>query len=271
MLEELIGEGKYGRCFAARTRSNSGAAGAASRVKNIVVVKQIHKASASRPKTVAGLQKEIEHKRRARLEEDAKLKKEMQEIEIKKQFLAAGAAQVEEKKFRELESGAERKLSQRVTQERLEHEAYVISMQREDAQRKRVLKQKETAKKEFREDYRTRYLQGVATMADALAVGHVEKRDRVAQTRDFESSVRDKAIVADPNRHLVNVKSMTSSRKFRDQRLAHESAAATGRKTATVREDVMARALPHADLGRSHRGLPYLTGAAGDNSSRPGT
>lgn len=218
------------------------------------------------------LQREIEHKRRARLEEDAKLKKEMQEIEIKKQFLAAGAAQVEEKKFRELESGAERKLSQRVTQERLEHEAYVVSMQREDAQRKRVLKHKENTKKEFREDYRTRYLQGVATMADALAAGHVEKRDRVAQTRDFESSVRDKSIAADPNRHMVNVKSLTSSRKYREQRLAHESASATaaGRKASTVREDVMSKAMPHADLGRSYRGLPYLTGTGGD-ASRPGT
>jgi hypothetical protein len=67
------------------------------------------------------MQKEMEHKRRARLEEDAKLKKEMQEIEIKKQFLAAGAAQVEEKKFRELESGAERKLAERVTRERQAH------------------------------------------------------------------------------------------------------------------------------------------------------
>ena len=46
----------------------------------------------------------------------------------------------------------------------------MLSMQREDAQRHRVLKQKETAKKEFRDEYRTRYLEGVASMADAL--GH---------------------------------------------------------------------------------------------------
>ncbi len=46
----------------------------------------------------------------------------MQEVEIKKQFLAAGAAQVEEKKFRELELGAERKLAERVARERHEHE-----------------------------------------------------------------------------------------------------------------------------------------------------
>ena len=43
-------------------------------------------------------------------------------------------------------------------------------MQREDAQRHRVLKQKETAKKEFRDEYRTRYLEGVASMADALGL-----------------------------------------------------------------------------------------------------
>jgi len=195
------------------------------------------------------LQKEIEHRRRARLDEDAKLKKEMQEIEIKKQFLAAGAAQVEEKKFRSLEDGAERKLAERVSRERQEHEAYVLSMQREENQRTRVLKQKQQAKKDFR-----------------------EKRELVAATRDFESTIRDKAITADPNKHLVNVKSMSSSRRYRDKRLAHESAAATGRKTVTVREEVAAKAGSHAEMGRTFRGLPYLTGAVGEApSSRPGT
>jgi len=218
------------------------------------------------------LQKEIEHRRRARLDEDAKLKKEMQEIEIKKQFLAAGAAQVEEKKFRSLEDGAERKLAERVSRERQEHEAYVLSMQREENQRTRVLKQKQQAKKDFREDYRTRYLEGVASMADALGTAHAEKRELVAATRDFESTIRDKAITADPNKHLVNVKSMSSSRRYRDKRLAHESAAATGRKTVTVREEVAAKAGSHAEMGRTFRGLPYLTGAVGEApSSRPGT
>jgi len=169
------------------------------------------------------LQKEIEHKRRARLEEDAKLKKEMQEIEIKKQFLAAGASQVEENKFRELEGGAERKLAERVSRERHEHEAYVLSMQREASQRTRVLKHKDQSKKDFREDYKSRYTEGVASMADALATAHAEKRDLVSNTRDFESSIRDRSIVADPNKHIVNVKSVTSSRKYRDSRLAHES------------------------------------------------
>lgn len=169
------------------------------------------------------LQKEIEHKRRARLEEDAKLKKEMQEIEIKKQFLAAGASQVEENKFRELEGGAERKLAERVSRERHEHEAYVLSMQREASQRTRVLKHKDQSQKDFREDYKSRYAEGVASMADALATAHAEKRDLVSNTRDFESSIRDRSIVADPNKHIANVKSVTSSRKYRDSRLAHES------------------------------------------------
>ncbi len=51
-----------------------------------------------------------------------------------------------------------------------EHEAYVLSMQREAAERHRVLKQKETAKKEFRDEYKSRYLEGVASMADALGL-----------------------------------------------------------------------------------------------------
>ena len=85
-------------------------------------------------------------------------------------------------------------------------------------------------------DYRTRYLEGVAQMADALATAHAEKREVVSRTRDFESTLRDTQIVQDPNRHLVNVKSVTTARKYRDVRLAHESVAATGRKTVTVRD-----------------------------------
>ena len=96
------------------------------------------------------LQKEIEARRHARLAEDAKLRKEMEEIEIKKQFLAAGAAQVEEKKFRQLELGARRKLDDRLRRERLEHEACVRSMQREKKQRTKVVAEKQQAKTEFR-------------------------------------------------------------------------------------------------------------------------
>ena len=96
------------------------------------------------------LQKEIEARRHARLAEDAKLRKEMEEIEMKKQFLAAGAAQVEEKKFRQLEMGAERKLDDRLRRERLEHEAYLQSMQREKKQRTKVVAERQQAKTEFR-------------------------------------------------------------------------------------------------------------------------
>jgi len=41
---------------------------------------------------------------------------------------------------------------------------------------------------------------------DALATAHADKRMTVSKTRDFESSVRDKTITADPNKHLVNTK-----------------------------------------------------------------
>ena len=109
-----------------------------------------------------------------------------------------------------------------------------------------------------------------------IGTAHAEQRELVAATRDFESSIRDKAIVADPNKHIVNVKSMSSSRQYREKRLAPESAAATGRKTVTVREEVAARAGSHAEMGRTFRGLPYLTGAVGESvssrqGSRPGT
>ena len=111
---------------------------------------------------------------------------------------------------------------------------------------------------------------GVAEMADALGTAHAEKREVIARTRDFESSVRDRQITADPNRHLVNVKSVTASRKYREERLAAgagadrgaggKGASRAGAKALTVREQVAARALVHAELGRT-RGLPYVTGA----------
>eukprot|EP00960_Hanusia_phi_P070666 767360-Hanusia_phi.AAC.2 len=140
------------------------------------------------------LQEEIEMKRKARIEEDEMLRKEMEMIEIKKQFLAAGAAQMEEKKFRDLEAGAERKLRDRQARERLEHQAYLASMQEEEKNRKKVLKLREKTRKELVREYDERVREGVAAMVDALATTHAEKRRVVEQTRDFESTLKDKQV-----------------------------------------------------------------------------
>lgn len=108
------------------------------------------------------LQVEIEERRRKRLEEEAVLQKEMERIKVKEQFLAAGAALVEAKKFVELERGAERKLRERQAREREEHAAFVVAMANENKNRTRVLKRRAEVKKEFLKDYDIRQREGVA-------------------------------------------------------------------------------------------------------------
>ena len=194
-----------------------------------------------REEAQAKLQIEIEKKRRQRLEEEELLQREMERIKIKEQFLAAGAAQVEEKKYKELESGAERKLRERQERERLEHEAFVLAMTNEDKNRTRVLKQRAEEKKVFMREYDTRHREGIASMVDALATAHAEKRITVAKTRDFESSLRDRAIIADPNRHLVNTKSVMDARRYREARLGGSMGSAASRGGLTVKDEVLQR------------------------------
>mmetsp|Transcript_16354 Transcript_16354/g.37349 ORF Transcript_16354/g.37349 Transcript_16354/m.37349 type:complete len:809 (-) Transcript_16354:65-2491(-) len=201
------------------------------------------------------LQEEIEMKRKARIEEDEMLRKEMEMIEIKKQFLAAGAAQMEEKKFRDLEAGAERKLRDRQARERLEHQAYLASMQEEEKNRKKVLKLREKTRKELVREYDERVREGVAAMVDALATTHAEKRRVVEQTRDFESTLKDKQIVSDPNKHMTNVKSILSARNLRSSHLKGSLVPSR----SSVRDDLAERSTGHIELGRSFRGLPYRT------------
>lgn len=59
----------------------------------------------------------------------------MRQIEIQKQFLAAGASQVEEKKWAQLEKGAERQLKAKIVTDRRESTAAVEAMETDVANR----------------------------------------------------------------------------------------------------------------------------------------
>jgi hypothetical protein len=52
----------------------------------------------------------INKKKRDKAEEDARLAKELKEIRLNRQYMNANAAMVEEKAWKELEAGAERKI-----------------------------------------------------------------------------------------------------------------------------------------------------------------
>lgn len=197
------------------------------------------------------LQEKIEERRRVRVAEEDKLREEMRQIEIKKQFLAAGAAQVEEKKFKQLEAGAERKLEDLQSRERYEHQQFLSAMSEDVKNRKRVLKKKKEAKEAFVHDYEMRFREDQAAMIDDFGTTHAEKRGTVARTRDNESALQDSKIVSDWNKHLVNIRSVTTARSIREAQLTG-AMGKTGGMTRTgmtgastkgsVRDEVMMRA-----------------------------
>lgn len=53
---------------------------------------------------------QINKKKKEKAEEDARLAKELKEIRLNRQYMNANAAMVEEKAWKELEAGAERKI-----------------------------------------------------------------------------------------------------------------------------------------------------------------
>jgi hypothetical protein len=213
------------------------------------------------------LQGKIEEKRRIRLAEEEKLLEEMRQIEVKKQFLAAGAAQVEEKKFKELEAGAERKLGDMQARERYEHHQFLAAMAEDVKNRKRVMKAKAAKKAEFVRDYETRFVEDQAAMVDDFGTTHAEKRSVVARTRDYESALQDSKIVGDWNKHLVNIRSVSTARSIREAQLtgamSRGGAGATSRSAMTaasgrgsVRDEVGMRATKRGTLGGSRSLVP---------------
>ena len=95
------------------------------------------------------LQQKIEKQRAARLSEAAALEEEMRQIRIKKQFLAAGASQMEEKKWMEIEKGAERAIVDRVSERNLSEAARAHALHEDEGNRVRHYQDVEAQREQF--------------------------------------------------------------------------------------------------------------------------
>ncbi len=60
--------------------------------------------------------------------------------------------------------------------------------QEDEQNRTRTFKQREKSKKDFMSDYDSRFKEGVAAMADALATAHTEKREASPQCSSPEGA-----------------------------------------------------------------------------------
>jgi hypothetical protein len=77
----------------------------------------------------------------------------MRQIRIKKQFLAAGASQMEEKKWMEIEKGAERAISDRVTQRNMDEAARAHALGEDEANRAKQYHDIEVQRAQFAKMY----------------------------------------------------------------------------------------------------------------------
>ena len=105
------------------------------------------------------LQQKIEKQRTARLSEAAALEEEMRQIRIKKQFLAAGASQMEEKKWMEIEKGAERAIVDRVQDRSVSEAARAHALGEDEANRTKHYRDIEAQREQFAKQYEVKVKQ----------------------------------------------------------------------------------------------------------------
>lgn len=124
------------------------------------------------------LQAELEKKRAARKAEDVRLAAELKEISLKKQFLDADFAKVEETKYKELEMGFEREIQARQAEKK--HQQAVYEQTRETEVNVRATNIRSAARQvdSFRRDYDER-------VADGLAKSEQLKRNELAYNQSM--------------------------------------------------------------------------------------
>lgn len=140
------------------------------------------------------LQQKIEKQRAARLSEAAALEEEMRQIRIKKQFLAAGASQMEEKKWMEIEKGAERAIADRVSQRNMTEAARAHALGEDEGNRTKHYQDIEAQRMQFAKMYEVKVQQKreVAEKESAAELAH--KAALASSQKQFEVTFRLRCI-----------------------------------------------------------------------------
>jgi hypothetical protein len=132
------------------------------------------------------LQQKIEKQRAARLSEAAALEEEMRQIRIKKQFLAAGASQMEEKKWMEIEKGAERAIADRVSSRNMTEAARAHALSEDEANRTKHYHDIEAQREQFAKMYEVKVEQK-RKVAEKESAAELEHKAALAQSqKQFE-------------------------------------------------------------------------------------
>jgi hypothetical protein len=132
------------------------------------------------------LQQKIEKQRAARLSEAAALEEEMRQIRIKKQFLAAGASQMEEKKWLEIEKGAERAIAARVSQRNMTEAARAHELSEDEGNRKKHHQDIEAQRLQFAKMYEVKVQQKREIAENESALELARKAALAQSQRQFE-------------------------------------------------------------------------------------
>jgi hypothetical protein len=138
------------------------------------------------------LQQKIEKQRAARLSEAAALEEEMRQIRIKKQFLAAGASQMEEKKWMEIEKGAERAIVNRVSSRNMTEAARAHALSEDEANRSKHYHDVEVQREQFAKLYEVKVQQKREAAEQESAVELAHKAALAQSQKQFEVLCRSR-------------------------------------------------------------------------------
>mmetsp|Transcript_9347 Transcript_9347/g.13912 ORF Transcript_9347/g.13912 Transcript_9347/m.13912 type:complete len:470 (+) Transcript_9347:1264-2673(+) len=134
----------------------------------------------------------INAKKQARLKEQKKLQKELKEIRLKRQYLNANQALVEEKAWKEQEAGAEREAKQRQAQALVDQERAEKIKLSETNLRSKAAKELANSKKEVVQNFQKNLAEGHEENELLAREDRKDKQTKYNKQRQFEISQKQK-------------------------------------------------------------------------------